>query len=106
MTKDEKNRKLAEWLGWRFEGGYWHHPHCYGSPQYHKDCGTPAFDFYTSEDASTLLLEKMPRPRLEYCDKLWEVWPDWLDNESQQNACRKTAIAEAALKLIELENQR
>jgi hypothetical protein len=102
MTRGEKNRKLAEWLGWRqVAANLWNGPP--GNPF----AGTPP-DFYTSEEASVLLLDKMPKVALWHmetpeamtwrCHSNFDVADSWT-----QDADRKTAIAEAALKLIELE---
>lgn len=120
MTKDEKNRKLAEWLGFQivpFLGWHiYHRPQCKYPRQSivteceELGCSMASPDFFASEEASALLLEKIRRP-LYVSD-----WPDcegWrvdIGVEKHQglplgptHTDRKTAIAEAALKLIELE---
>lgn len=114
--KDENNKKLAYWLGWRgfiqsagvqFKVGCW-----LGippSPKHGPYVLIP--DFFADESASALILEKMSAVNayvwLEWDINEWCV--SWLPttNEDQEppteynNRDRKTAIAEAALRLID-----
>lgn len=100
MTKDEKNRKIAEWLGWtQGSDGLWIPPH---DDHYNE----PLPDFFTDESASALVLEKLLQieglalhmmirdGRLQFT-----VFRDDMGTEYKTD--RKTAIAEAALKLID-----
>jgi hypothetical protein len=100
MTREENNRKLAEWLGWREAAvdaagllRFW----------FNKDGrDVPSIDFYTDEAANALLLEKMPQPKLVKIGDSWGVQPQLrYGGDHTWNADRKTAICEAALKLIE-----
>ena len=132
-TKDEKNRMIAEWLGFRLavasDGDQqWHHPDCRCTSKaptdkcacvdgcYIGDDSMPP-DFYTDEAASALVLEKM----LAVTDiSVHMMWRDdkfqftvFQPNRKTQSGFdggddfkafdRKTAIAEAALRLIESE---
>ena len=93
MTNDEKNRKIAEWLGFT---------------QWSRHTGQkPVPDFYTDEEASALVLEKMPRGTISRQDNgQWEcsvnafLHGPYIRNQED----RKTAICEAALKLIKEDN--
>jgi len=93
MKNEEANFKLAEWIG---DDGF-----C--------SIGDP-LDFFTDETASALLLEKLPLPTLsrhrvdrhnQPCDVFWCCHP--VDGREANHPDRKTAIALAALRLIEKE---
>jgi hypothetical protein len=117
VMREEKNRKLAEWLG------------AVGPmPRYLPQLGdttcvldTPVWrwnwasksweprDFYTDESASALLLEKMKPVQVVIYETFTQVYKTVIDNEPQYGPFadgndRKTAIAEAALKLIARES--
>lgn len=118
--REEKNRRLAEWAGFRFNVDQWHHPDCDC-----KACGpeTPcncvdgcyiglegdAPDFFASESASFILLKMMPNPQLwlestKDEPKLWGCWADYTGDAVVGYAHDPdplAAIAEAALALIE-----
>lgn len=93
MTRDEKNRKIAEWLG--DLRGY--------------DCQMKPLDFFTDEAANALILDKMPQPSLIkwqhriYNGRFYWACMSDINNRSTEveDPDRKTAICEAALKLIE-----
>lgn len=109
MTKDEKNRALAEWLepkpdssrcadiAWR---STWHNA-------YHVNHGwTHApLDFYLSESASALLREKMPEPNIWLESergvepKIWGCQPDMDKNDIFALGPYLTAVADACVNL-------
>ncbi len=124
LTKDEKNRIIAEWLepkpvskgtatcrgdlsvaggAWQWSGQNYSRPNPAGfwEPR----------DFYTSEDASAVILEKMSATNayvwLEWDINEWCV--TWLPTTSEDqdppteysHRDRKAAIADAALALIQ-----
>lgn len=69
MSNAENNRKLAEWLGWRWDKYelHWHIPSCTADIGY--ECGNGPHvdsppDFYASEEANAMLLDAMPEPDL------------------------------------------
>lgn len=103
--REEKNRLLATWLGWRYVDdqstlGFqrvmnWKAP----NGRFMK---YPP-DFFTSESASAMLLEKMPFGSV--CRLSKDLWvcraSEWSGDFKDTD--RKTAIAEAALALIDKE---
>lgn len=108
MTKEEKNRKIAEWLGWRpVDTGdltidnkplLWQVP---------DSAMRPVPDFYLDEAANALVLEAMPAPELYKHAKdgvapfaAWRCRYDWGLDVNVVHPDRRTAICEAALKLI------
>ena len=128
--RDENNRKLAEWLGWTYRE--WKEFTQDGNERFCRwekpigcklewDFNYPP-DFYTSEEANALLLEKMRRPLLVSdwpgCEG-WRVdigveelprdpyFPNASGGKPIGPTCtdRKTAICKAALALIEKEPQ-
>lgn len=121
MDKAEKNRRLAEWLGLlaptkdeteeclrerRYDVRRWTlHRHNNAPIERFSSYYWQPADFYSSEEASALLLEKMPDPMLwKESDTLWgcEARNDHHNYEyATFNADRKTCIAEAALRLME-----
>lgn len=127
MTREQQeknNETICEKLfGWRWQdyhngGGFWHKSGCeLNAKNSSCKCGgqrhTP--DFYESEEASALVLEKMPfvvvrRSNLPHGSGL-ERWYVGIQAQPKERipawwaeaADRKTAIAEAALKFIEAE---
>lgn len=107
MTKEENNRKLAEWLGMPL------------TQPCHMDCGVdhPAEipDFYLNEEANALLREKIPflvirRSNLPHGNGL-ERWSVGLQAQPKKGipvwwaeaANVKDGVVEAALRLIERE---
>ncbi len=106
-TQEEKCRVIAEWLepkptspkqrgqSVRSSGGAW----------IAYTGGWQAADFYRDESASALILEKMPLAKLVNDPKHggWMCESDWrFFHNGALHADRKSAIAEAALRLIEL----
>ena len=116
MTKGEKNRLIAEWVGLRpTTDGWW--------PQTDGKAFPYPPDFFTSEEANALVLEKLSREGIElknFPDKYyltgklktpthWVCIPkSWT---MDRNGCttgrpfssdpdRKTAVVEAALKYL------
>lgn len=81
LTREEKNKLLAEFVGYRLEdsgdgGPQWHHPGCTcKSIQPEDECtclpGCYSWDesdipdFYADESANALLLEKMREAKVE-----------------------------------------
>ena len=114
MERDENNRKLAEWLGWKANDSRtrWHSPECQRDETPASMCNGKVPDFYTDESANALLLEKMPQPVLQ---KVFSNDPDLPDGDFNWfcfNDCdgtgisvkakdRKTAIVNAALAYIQ-----
>lgn len=106
MTKEEKNRVLAEWVGFtNFHGPPdWRGWICDGSDGH----VVPLPDFYLSESASAMLLEKMPEPNLwlessKDEPRLWACHADISGPDTSGYAHdpdRKTAIANSALSYI------
>ncbi len=113
MTRDEKNRKIAEALEpmpLRPEEyvrtanrvafsrlGFWAH-------EFGKREWTPVHNFYLSEEDNALVLEAMPHPELsKRNDGIWWCIADYYDPKSLQykNTDRKTAICEAFLVMLE-----
>lgn len=109
LTREEKNRKLSEWLGWtQFRVA--RNGQVFGVPptgQYISDRRIP--NFYAEEEANALLLDKFPEPELWLEDGLWYCQPNYMQDGPDTNAhyilsCdvnRKNCVAEAAFKLIE-----
>lgn len=121
MTRDEKNRIIAEGVMRWYKPTNDETSECLAKKWYelrhwtlHRHSGAPIEnfssyywtppDFYASEEASAMLLEKMPWPILQLApDK--ESWMCHPGHGSQEMGTwhrdkdRKTAIAEAALKL-------
>jgi hypothetical protein len=108
--REEKDRRLAEWLGWShfkqecgFECLYW-----IGLPPGEK-ARCPVPDFYTDEAANALLLDRLlsegcPPDDLPTNFKWAWQWVGQLimrEIQFHQNNDRKTAICEAVLKLME-----
>lgn len=127
MTQDKKNRVLARWLGWQHiicltEDGeqccgldgsrHWHKPFiddgCPCGGEHGNSTDLP--DFYHDEAASALLLEKMRSHAIwiEGYETGWIVHVNPHDpfRFEASDRDRKTAIAEAALKLIEQERRK
>lgn len=131
MTKDEKNRQIAEGLfGWKMIEGYhpeidgprsdpgrWHLRRRWildGKPMACEECGDFP-DFHTDEAANALVLEKMPRGQVSFhpakfyldgklkTESHWVCLPNFVDDKYLyvSNPDRKTAICEAALKFID-----
>lgn len=128
-SRQEKNVALAKWLDWRVtsekEVDYKHQFFTYHCPACTCGATTPEGlctcldlcsdeppDFYTSEEASALLLEKMPFPSLVVWEgesyhiiqgKYWQCTPE----HNKQNTVTvidadcKTAIAEACYRFIQ-----
>lgn len=106
--KQEKNRRIAEWLellckcekdgfGWSIHGYGTAEGRCHKCAKVHD-----APDFYADESANAMLLEAMPRVRLEHVGKHWVATADLCvtvsihgDAESED---RKTVICEAFIK--------
>lgn len=121
MTRDEANRKLAEWLDYRPQitlraigvtRTIWHIPQCrydsltYGGCELKAVCGKLP-DFYSDETANATLLEKMPpmliaKCRLRTGDERIQ-WDVQIGGFHELHEYRKTAICNAALALIEKE---
>lgn len=112
MTKEEKNRVIAEWLEPMVPPLSNRRPmHCGGSPKDawigSADHEWEPSDFFTDESASALILEKMPCPKvMRVHESLWSCSPNWPLIGTPEGIIaghedRKTCIAEAALKLIE-----
>ena len=62
-------------------------------------------DFYLSEEANALVLEKLPAVELYHHAQdghagAWRCRADWGQDESTYSNDRKTAVVEAALKLL------
>ena len=90
MTKDEKNRKIAEWL-------------CAVTRCSFPECDGHAPDFFTDEAANARVLEKIPYVQLSYSEiQQWSVsWSNSIGRtRTSQHMDRKTAICEAALRLM------
>jgi len=107
MTREEKNRAIAEWLG-----GFGPVPCPEGGCEsyvcrkgYHPGKSIP--DFFTDEAANALLLEKMKIGSQSVLlnwgedDDLWECSFIPYERIAAHSKDRKTAICEAALRLIE-----
>jgi hypothetical protein len=124
----ENNKKVAEWLGFRYdqEGdenhpAQWHHPTCQCKAKepdelcacvegcyWGDDAGGQPPDFYSEETANAMVLEKMPCPTLMRTTDRWICdanAADHLADTCRSDLDRKTAICEAAVKLIELEGK-
>lgn len=113
-TREENNRKIAEWLGYKRQVGtrgyvWYHSPTCKGtgtSENNWNGCDVERHskflpDFYSDESANALLLEKMPRPSLtRFVDSgVWSCLADFLTfDEPAENPNRKTAICSAFIK--------
>lgn len=127
MSKEDNNRKLAEWLGFlkpdRDETEAALQDRCYELRHWtlHRHSGAPienfslyfwtAPDFYVSEAANAMLLEKMPNPKVMADRKkdgtLWLCKSDWrFWHNGAEHADRKTAIILAALALIEAQREK
>ncbi len=109
-TREEQNRKLAEWLGWvrhekcpagQTEGPCWifhrgdHSEHIGRLP-----------DFFTSEEANALLLEKMRPVSVILYSSFTQIRKPDIDGKLLyeplcQDPDRKTAVCLAALALIQ-----
>src|SRR3990167_1190002 len=80
MTKDEKNRLIAEWVGLRpTTDGWWPQPDGKAFP-------FPP-DFFISEEANALVLEKLPAAELYHHAQdghagAWRCRADWGQDES------------------------
>lgn len=91
MTREEKNRKIAEWIG--DLRGY--------------SCQMKPLDFFTDEAANALALEKLcahfPYFSITFQKERIEIEASGVVGgfAFEYEMDRKTAIAEAALKLIE-----
>ncbi len=115
--REENNRKLAIWLGWKPSpgGSRIHSPACQRDEAH---CNGKGPDFYTDEAANAMLLEKMRRPLFVSDWPGCEGWRvdigvepleplAWLPHASggkllgPTHADRKTAIVLAALQLID-----
>jgi hypothetical protein len=105
VTREEKCRKVAEWLGYvavdcRIE---YHGPRCWRFNDQHI-LRLP--DFYSDEAANALVLEAMPEHTKLMRGTQWaiEIWNGtrWI---TASDPDRKTAIVEACLKLIESEGR-
>lgn len=114
MTREDENRRIAEWL----------EPMPSEPPKCHNDRSPlrmwlgintgqfvwllqPSLDFRTSEEGCALILEKLPEVilcrRLNPKDGTWYCQFNAGDIRTMQSATnhdRKSAIVEAALKLI------
>lgn len=122
--RDEKNRKIAEWIEplsslpneddseemRAYESAAW-----IATFRLSKVTGmhVPAWepqDFYTSEEASALVLEKMLQPCVFRCAPGGQWACCWnMAGQADEIAIavdRKTAIAEAALKRIEVDTKK
>ncbi len=124
LTKEEKNRIIAEWLGFlkptkeeteevlrdrRYELRRWTLHRTSNAPiENFSSYYWTGPDYFNSENDSAQILEAMPAVEL-YChpadhigpEKGWRCRPDWGLDAAVYNADRKTAIAEAALLLIQ-----
>jgi hypothetical protein len=99
VTREEKCRKVAEWLGYvavdcRIE---YHGPRCWRFNDQHI-LRLP--DFYSDEAANALALEKMPDPMV------WRESATLWGAEANEGLAvfdpdRKTAIVEACIRYIE-----
>lgn len=92
--QQEQCRRLADWLGWKFlgegEDAQWHHPECTCvamAPEHscacHDGCywfnGDETPDFFHSEEANAMLLEKLTQDKRFCCvEVVWDgegdVW--------------------------------
>lgn len=125
--RDENNRKLAEWAGWKITATMsdkhqffiWHCPECKCIAASDKVCvcvelcGEHPPDFYSSEEANAMLLEKMPAAELykhppDHLDSEagWRCRPDWGLDAAAYHVDRKTAICAATLAMLEAEGKR
>lgn len=101
MSRVDANRKIAEWLGWKYQCT------CSAHVTEHRcTCGArPLPDFYADEAANALVLEKMPSAALMFYPglKVWSCRYDALGVgylSDVEHDDRKTAICEAALLLM------
>ncbi len=105
-TRDEKNRRIAEALGYvRCQPpneDFWFAPGViYEETAFNAE---PIPDFYLSEKANALVLEAMPHPELtKRNDGIWWCIADYYYPCSLQyrNTDRKTVICEAFLAMLE-----
>lgn len=95
MTREEQNRKLAEWLGWPM------YDSVYGETLH--DLRIP--DFFTDEAANALLLENFSDfTMVKRGDKKFSVTPtvpSGVAAEWYVHPDRKTAVCLAALAMID-----
>lgn len=118
-NRDAQNRKLAEWLGWTEFGIC----ECSERKLVGKDPKGERMgqrhhvpDFFTSEDALAMLLEKARFsvvPSHSTAGDIWIVGSQWMNGTvtmwasgTIQDPDRKTAIVLAALALIDQEKRR
>lgn len=104
MTQTEKNRKIAEGLGWRLIIDIWICPPCFE----HKHvveckCTSTLPDFYTDEAANAMVLDAMPWPDLHKNEDAggWYCAANKYKTPSVYCADRKTAICGAYLKMLD-----
>lgn len=143
LTREEKNRKLAEWLFGRNLDGFGIYS-AQGSRIRERDfdsreeaqryidsederlqpphkssargvniqpCVKAHPDFYASESANALLLDKFPEPELWLEDGLWYCQPNYMQDGPDTNpnyilscdADRKTCVAEAGVQQAALD---
>lgn len=116
MTKEEKNRLIAEWLGIKLTGK----EKVYGSrgEWYWQEWTKQPPDFYLSEEASAMVLEKLAEVagtvELIRFDKWGVNPPRWScgaprtqsGEKDVRGPDRKTCIAEAAIVYIQAKEKR
>lgn len=117
LDRAENNRRLAEWVGWKYIPLDWDSDGRITGPvgRWRDLDGHPRLDppdFYESEAANAMLLEKMPP-----LTTLWSYGPQayWVVGDSPFNGDhrgvlakhtdRKTAICNAALALLEADGR-
>lgn len=109
MTKDEKNRAIAKWLGLTLDGLVRYHTTSLDGASAEHSC-VP--DFYRSEEANALLRNKLAsiNGSFQLMRSNWpgsEGWnvgsPVYPQGAGPRFADPLEAISEAALRLIEME---